>query len=261
MRYLARQVADGAVTSVGQRAQVALATVAAGGDPHDIGGHDLIAALRSTEQPNGRYGAGTDVYEHALAMLALAAAGAGPSRAAAAWLDDAQCADGGWQNDDPPGPHDDAHCVDQTDPADDFFASDSNTTSLAVQALRAGPGGARPAHDPFAFFRALRDRHFGGWGYSWGFETTDADSTALVIQAYAAAGRHSPDGALAALEALQYRRCGAWAFTWTDDGAGGFTRTPPDVGASIDAIQGELRAPLPIAPARVTKPAPATQPC
>ena len=38
---------------------------------------------------------------------------------------------------------------------------------------------------------ATSQRH--GWGYTWGFETTDANSTALVIQAYAAAGTPVPD--------------------------------------------------------------------
>ena len=104
MRYLRMQVAKGAVTNVGQRAQVSLAVVAAGGTPREFGGRNLIAQLRATEQPNGRYGRSTDVYEHALAMLALAAADAGPSTAATAWLARAQCGDGGWQNDDPPGP-------------------------------------------------------------------------------------------------------------------------------------------------------------
>jgi hypothetical protein len=261
IRFLARRVAAGTVTSVGQRAQVVLAAVAAGKDPRAFGGADLVAGLRRTERPSGRYGAGTDVYEHALAMLALAAAGAGPSRASATWLADAQCRDGGWQNDDPPGPNDDAHCVDRTDPASDPFSSDTNTTSVALQALRAGRGSARPDVSPFRLFRALRDRRFGGWGYSWSFDTTDANSTALVIQAYAATGRPLPDGALAALEALQYRRCGAWGYSWTANGAGGFRRTPPDVGATIEAVQGELREPLPIRPARVTRPAPATDPC
>lgn len=261
IRFLTRRVAAGAVTSVGQRAQVVLAAVAAGRDPRAFGGADLVAALRATERPNGRYGAGTDVYEHALAMLALAAADAGPSRAATSWLAGAQCRDGGWQNDDPPGPDDDVHCVDRTDPAGDPFASDTNTTSVAVQALRVGSGSARLARSPFDLFRALRDRQFGGWGYSWSFDTTDANSTALVIQAYAAAGRPLPQGALDALEALQYRRCGASAYSWTSDGTGGYRRTPPDVGATIEAIQGELRKPLPIRRHRVTRRAPTPGAC
>jgi hypothetical protein len=249
------------VTNVGQRAQVALAVVAAGGSPSEFGGRNLIAQLRATERPNGRYGRGTDVYEHALAMLALAAADAGPSAAATAWLARAQCGDGGWQNDDPPGPDEDRHCLDRVDPGGDFFTSDTNTTGVAVQALEVGRGSAVPSHDPFDFFAAIRDPRFGGWGYTWGFETTDANSTALVVEAYAASGRRLPSGALAALKALQYRRCGTWAYSWTDDGRGGVVRTPPDVGATIQAIQGVLQQPLPPETLPVSKPAPDTNPC
>jgi hypothetical protein len=248
------------VTNVGQRAQVALAVVAAGGTPREFGGRNLIAQLRATEQPNGRYGRSTDVYEHALAMLALAAADAGPSTAATAWLARAQCGDGGWQNDDPPGPDEDKHCLDRVDPGGDFFTSDTNTTGVAVQALEVGRGSAVPAHDPFDFFAAIRDPRFGGWGYTWGFETTDANSTALVLEAYAASDRRLPSGALAALKALQYRRCGAWAYSWTD-GRGGVVRTPPDVGATIQAIQGVLQQPLPPETLPVSKPAPDTNRC
>jgi len=260
VRFLSRQVAAGAVVDIGQRAQVALAVVAAGRDPRQFGGRDLIARLLATERPNGRYGRSTDVYEHALAMLALAAADAGPSRAATRWLARAQCPDGGWQNDDPASRDEDEHGLDRADPPSDPFASDANTTAIAVQALDVGRGSAAPRRDPFAFFAAIRDRQLGGWGFTWGFETTDANSTALVIDAYAAARTRLPSGALAALKALQYRRCGAWAFTWTDDGRR-IVRTPPDVGATIQAIQGVLRQPLPPEPVPVTKPAPATDPC
>jgi hypothetical protein len=260
LRYLSRRIRAGAVTTVGQRAQVALAVAAAGGDPRAFGGHDLVRELRRTEQPDGRYGHGTDVYEHALAMLALAAASAGPSRAATRWLAAAQCRDGGWQNDDPAGPNDDRHCRDQRDPASDF-TSDTNTTGIAVQALLAAPSTISPRRDPFRFFRRIRDAAFGGWGYTWGFRTTDADSTALVLAAYAASGRTPPNGAVRALKALQYARCGAWAYSWTTDGHGRSTRSAPNVGATIDAIQGVLQRPLPIGPRAVTRPAPDLPAC
>ena len=258
MRYLRMQVAKGAVTNVGQRAQVSLAVVAAGGTPREFGGRNLIAQLRATEQPNGRYGRSTDVYEHALAMLALAAADAGPSTAATAWLARAQCGDGGWQNDDPPGPARTSTASTESIRVD-FFTSDTNTTGVAVQALgrsRISRSGPRPV-------RLLR-RHPGSevrrLGAAWGFETTDANSGALVLEAYAASGRRLPSGALAALKALQYRRCGAWAYSWTD-GRGGVVRTPPDVGATIQAIQGVLQQPLPPETLPVSKPAPDTNRC
>ena len=68
-------------------------------------------------------------------------------------------------------------------PTKDFFDSDTNTTSYVDPGVDAA-GGATFATDPFAFFDAIRDGQRHGWGYTWGFQTTDANSTALVIQAY-----------------------------------------------------------------------------
>ena len=261
LRYLSQQVGAGNVTGVGLRAKVVMAAVAAGKDPRTFGGSNLVSQILQTQRPNGRYGASTAVYDQALAMLALAASGAGPSKRATSWLASAQCDDGGWQYDAPAVRTDDRHCLDGVDPSTDFFESDTNTTSLAVQALAVGRGNAAPANDPFAFFSSLRDPQFGGWGYTWGLETTDANSTALVIQAYAASGTPLPSGALGALNALQYRSCGAWAYSWTDDGHGGFARTSPDVGATIGAILGALQRPLPVDSRPVTKPAPSEPSC
>ncbi len=237
--YLARKVRGGKVEGVGLQAKVALAVVAAGGDPRRFGGTNLVRAIRSTEQPDGRLGAGTAVFDQALGVLALVAAGRAPSDASLAWLADAQCADGGWQYDEPAGAGDDEHCM--SGAPDDWFASDTNTTSMAVMALQAA-GGPTPAADPLGLFAALRDADHGGWGYTWGFQTTDANSTALVIQAYAALGADLPAGAMRALRSLQYLRCGAFAYTFNPDGS----RTAPDLGATIGAVPGLLREPFPI---------------
>jgi hypothetical protein len=179
------------------------------------------------------------VFDQALGVLAIESAGVKPSASVIGWLRDAQCPDGGWAYDAPYAPGtDDDHCDDGTDT--DFFTSDSNTTSYVVQAMAAADRGAFDA-DPFAFFDTVRDGDHGGWAYSTGFIATDANSTALVIQAYASADEAVPSGGLDALRDLQYRRCGAWAYTW--DGA---AKGEPDVGATIGAVPGILRAPLPI---------------
>lgn len=259
LRYLARSAAAGRVDGVGLRAKVAMAAAAAGLDPRAFGGENLVASIRRAERASGRYGRSTAVYDHALAVLALQAAGIRASREAVAWLAAAQCRDGGWQYDQPSGARDDRHCVRRADPTD-AFASDTNTTSLAVQAL-AARGSREPARDPFGFFEALRDRRFGGWGFTGGVETTDANSTALVLQAYAATGRRAPAGAIRALEALQYRRCGAWAYTWGEATGGRLRRTAPDTGATIAAILGVLLRPLPVRAREVSRRAPATPPC
>ena len=109
-----------------------------------------------------------------------------------------------------------------------------------MQAIEAA-GGSTFTADPFAFFAEIRDAQRHGWGYTWGFQTTDANSTALVIQAYAATGTPVPADALAALRKLQNPTCGGWSFTWI-----GSQRTDPDPGSTIGAILGLLQRPLPL---------------
>jgi hypothetical protein len=113
------------------------------------------------------------------------------------------------------------------------------------------PGAPAPAASPFAYFRAARDEFKRGWGYDLTFTTTDANSTALVLQAYAAGDRAAPPAAVRALEDLQYGRCGqrygAFAFTWIDpDGDGTYKRSGPDTYATTSGILGLLQKPLPI---------------
>jgi len=106
-----------------------------------------------------------------------------------------------------------------------------------------------PAFRPFQFFTVLRDATYGGLGYTLGLRRTDANSTALVIQAFAARGRALPIGAMGALRRLQYR-CGAVAYSFTNSGR----RTGKDVGASIGAVLGFLREPLPVIPVALGPP-------
>ncbi len=250
--YLKRKVRNGKVTGVGLMGKVAMAAVAAGEDPRRFGGMNLVRAIRSTEQPDGRLGAGTSVFDQALGILALVAAGRAPSAASLDWLADAQCADGGWQYDGPQAPGEDEHC---SAGAGDWFSSDTNTTAMAVMAIEAA-GGHALAVDPVSFFEAIRDAEHGGWGYAWTYPTTDANSTALVLQAYASLGLEPPAGSVKALRELQYLRCGAFAFTWS-----GGERDEPNLGATIGAILGLLRAPLPITDRVARGPAPELPAC
>jgi len=248
MGWLRKKVRNDKVESLGLRAKVALAAATAGRNPRSFGGTDLIAEIQDAELESGRFGEDTPVFDQALALLALQGAGASFTTKSVQWLVDAQCGDGGWQFDEPPTASDDEHCDDGS--GSDFFLSDTNTTSLVVQVLgyiEESP--PPPATDPFEFFESIRDDDVKrGWGYSWGFETTDANSTALVLQAYAAQGLTPPQGARKAMTELQYGFCsknkGAFAFTWTDeDGDGKYTRSGPDVGATVGAIMGLTETP------------------
>ena len=259
LRFLANH--SQGVDTIGEVAKVHMALVAAGKDPV-LGDRNLTEELKASQQTDGAYGApGFDqVYSHVLAMLALSSAGEPADGRAVQWLKDAQCADGGWQYDNPSSDIDDLHCNNGTDA--DFSSTDSNTTALAVQALASATGEAPLAADPFEFFEFVRDEIKGGWGYTHGFTLTDANSTALVIQAYAAEERALPKGAKRGLRKLQYNVCsqkkkGAFAYSWSDDnGDGRLTkneRTGPDVGATVAGILGLLEKPLPIAAREVTK--------
>jgi hypothetical protein len=242
--FLRRQVHRGGVTTVGLIAKVVMAAVAAGLDPATFGGTNLLGHITDAERAGGRFGDAT-VFDQALAILAIRAAGQTPDALAVTWLTDAQCPDGGWQFDRPHRVSENRHCRDVNDPGD-FFRSDTNTTAYAVMAIN---GLGTPAFGPFPFFAALRDAAYGGWGYTWDFRRTDANSTALVIQAFAARGRLLPKGAMGALRRLRYR-CGAVAYSFLNDGR----RTGKDVGASIGAVLGFLREPLPVTPVALGPP-------
>ena len=246
--WLRKKVRNDKVDTMGLKAKVALAVATAGRNPRSFAGADLIGEIQDSELPNGRFGETASVFDQALALLALQGAGESFTTKSVEWLVDAQCADGGWQFDEPATEADDEHCDDGS--GEDFFLSDTNTTSLVVQVLgyieESPPA---PAADPFGFFDSIRDDLKKGWGYSWGFETTDANSTALVLQAYAAQGAAPPAGARKALAELQYGFCsknkGAFAFTWTDeDGDGKYKRSGPDVGATVGAIMGLTETPF-----------------
>jgi hypothetical protein len=256
--FLDRRVEQGDADTIGLKSKVVMAVVAWGADPTDFGGSDLVAEIRDSTQPDGRLGADTPVFEHALGLLALRAADVDLQANSADWLAMAQCGDGGWQFDEPAAPTDDEHCISTVTPSDDFFPSDTNTTSLAVQAL-AFDGAPAPDADPLAFFEATRDDVKRGWGYTSGF-LTDTNSTALVLQAYYALGHVTPNGSPRRLRKLQYRGCskapGAFAFTWEQQDDGSYVHGAPNVAATIAAVPALLGRPLPIGEADVTKRAP-----
>ncbi len=258
LSFLARRVRSGKVFNdpdVGVLGKIVMAVEAGGRNARKFGGRNLVRRIANLERPSGRLGRGTEVYSQGLLILALEAADARVPRSASRWLADAQCGDGGWAFDNPPGPNDDDTCKDTTDP-DDFVTTDTNTTSVAIMALEAASGIG--TGDAFGYLDDLRDSEHGGWGYTASFPATDANSTALVIQAHLAAGRPLPSGAMAALKGLQVALCGrnggAFRFLYGDT-------NPPDLGATISATPALVKKALPLKPFMVTRPAPPRQPC
>lgn len=258
LNFLARRVRSGRLFNdpdVGVLGKVVMAAEAAGRNARKLGGRNLVSRIANLERPNGRLGRGTEVYSHGLLILALEAADARVPRSVSRWLADAQCGDGGWAFDSPPGPNDDDTCKDTTDP-DDFVTTDSNTTAVAIMALEA-VSGIRTG-DAFGYLDELRDSVDGGWGYTASFPATDANSTSLVIQAHLAAGRPIPSGAMAALKGLQVVLCGrhggAFRFQYGD-------ANPPDLGATVSATPALVKKALPLKPFKVTKPVAPRQPC
>jgi hypothetical protein len=168
--YLRAQA--GSVTASGEIAKVILAAVASGQHPRAFGGRDLVAALNSGyDASRGAYS--FSMFDQALAILALRNAGEAIPDAAVDALLNGQTTEGGWA------------FTGETIAG----AADSNTTSLAVQALVAA-GRKDATGRALDYFRRAQNPD-AGWTYqvpsAFGTET-DANSTALGVQAILATG-------------------------------------------------------------------------
>jgi LPXTG-motif cell wall-anchored protein len=170
--YLGTQAPSYATKSAAAAGKLALAVVAAGKNPLDFGGQNLIALIvQGYDARTGRYGAQTT--DNLYALLALAAAGQPIPPQAIAALNNAQLADGGWSFD-----------------GKAETGSDTNTTALAIQALAAANARADSTARALAYLKSQQNAD-GGFPYAktsqFGADT-DANSTATVLQALAAAG-------------------------------------------------------------------------
>jgi hypothetical protein len=139
----------------------------------------LLARLRALERPNGSIG--RLVNGTAWGVLAFRSTGRPVHGRTIRWLLAHQSRGGGWGW--TPG------------------AVDSNDTAAVVQALRSVGVHGRPIRRALRFLGTYRNR-------DGGFELTrgrgpDAQSTAWVVQAFLAAGRPPPRGALAYLRRLR----------------------------------------------------------
>lgn len=152
-------------------ARVTLAVLAAGGDPHNVGGRDLPALIASRQRPDGSFGTEKEeglINAHVWSILALAAAEGTVPRAGAArtWLTNQQNEDGGF-----------GYAA--------GLLSDVDNTAAAIQALVALGERGKPLTRALAFLRQSREEN-GAWGgFAGGANVATA---AWGLQALAAAG-------------------------------------------------------------------------
>ncbi len=167
--------------------QIVMALVAAGADPRDVGGNDLVALLVDS------WDAGAGIYgsllgESALAVMALAAAGEPIEDQAIATFAAKQLDDGSWSS------------YGDTEPGSGV----ADGTAYVVQALvAAGRGNDPMIAAALAFFRSIQED--GGAFPIIPGQPPDAYSTANVISALIAAGEDPKEwgDAVSALLAFQ----------------------------------------------------------
>jgi hypothetical protein len=201
--YLAANAA--AVDTSGDLAKLILAAVAAGRNPRTFGGTDSVARLEGMAGSDGRIATANDTFvSHLLAVLALASVRRPISSAAVDQILQAQQENGGWAWD-----------GSQATPAD------TNSTAFAVQALAAaGQGGSEAVADALDYYRAIQNED-GGWPYQSPSDygtATDANSTAVSIQALIAAGEDlaawESSGDVNPVESLEAFQNESGAFAW-----------------------------------------------
>lgn len=175
-------VAPGYATTAGAAGKVVLAAVVAGRNPRSLGGVDYVARIQAKYR-SGRYG--TTAYDQAYAMLGLRAAGVSvPSGAIRALR--LTRGTGGWSFKVKGG------------------TDDVSATGLLMEAIRAS--GVRTT-DPLlavtATWIASRQNAQGGFNINGGKRPTEANSTAIAIRAWRAAGRKPLSRWRVALRGLQ----------------------------------------------------------
>jgi Prenyltransferase and squalene oxidase repeat len=173
IKYLSTQEAG--LTSPTDIALVALAEEALGQNADR-----LLARLRALQRADGSVGG--LVNGTAWSVLAFRGSGTPVQARTIRWLLSRQTRMGGWGWS-PRG------------------AADSNDTAAVVEALRSANVTGRPISRALGFLLRFRNRD-GGFELIHG-RGSDAQSTAWAIQAFAAAGKAPPRGALAYLRRLQ----------------------------------------------------------
>jgi squalene cyclase len=219
--------------SADKAGKLTLAVVAAGQDPRDFGGIDLVDAIEQHYSPTmgafGSTGTYTNTWYQSYAILGLAAAKADVPAAAVSQLLALQQAEGGWKY----------------DLGNGWWAvMDPESTGLALQALIAAgisPTDARIIK-AVAYLRSAQDTS-AGWG-------DNANATAVAMQGLLSTGEdleqdwilngNSPRNALASYQKID----GPFVWKWDNPWGG-----PADNGlATSQAVPALLGASLPLRP-------------
>jgi hypothetical protein len=173
---------SGAGRDPGRLAKLLLVAEAQRADVHSFGGVNLVAQLRSAEQPSGAFTDTTDASKGAnpvsqsLALVALSHTGSlsdWPDAAAIGWLVSQQCGDGGF------------YFATQTAPP--RHCNDVDSTAFAAQALLTVHSSV--AARAVRWLRGHRNPD-GGYGLAFGSSSpsSNANSTAVTVQALRQAG-------------------------------------------------------------------------
>ena len=215
-------------TDPGSVERTVLAVAAAGLDPANFGGHDLVAALERDVGGDGSVSGQTNLTS--FAVLALRAAGVAPRSATVSWLIHQEDDDGGFNF------------------ASRGAVSDVDDTGAALQALAGVPGtsAARARGRAVQFIQRQQD-HDGGFPTSPG-AGSNAQSTAWAVQGLLAAGASGAtvNRALSYLDAL-IASDGHVRYSRSSD------QTP--VWVTAQAAMALAEKPLPLAPVAVPHPA------
>ncbi|MCK1822755.1 terpene cyclase/mutase family protein [Streptomyces sp. XM83C] len=167
-----------------RRSAAALAAIAVVGAAATPAVAASPAPSPSVVMPSGLYGSGDPTYDgvwrQSLALLAQHTVGVVPADAAVDWLTGQQCANGAFA----------AFRAEPGKACDAKTMVDTNSTAAAVQALAALGGHDAQTGKAIAWLKSVQNKD-GGWGYTPG-GPSDANSTAVVIGALAAAGE-KPD--------------------------------------------------------------------
>jgi len=195
---------------VGGAAKAARAALAAGRNPRNFAGTDLIAFIESKYDATTGYYHPYNLFRNDLAIIALTEAGRAIPDEAVTALTAAQNPDGcwGWP----------------IDP--DATASDTDTSGMTLYAFAAaGHTDVRAANQCITRLRAMQNDD-GGWELSgiYGDEVSNADSTALVLQGLVAMG-WDPEGPMftknqTASQALLSFQADDGSFWWRHDQKG-----------------------------------------